>query len=252
MEFSIAYVESANRAAIRNLEGAKGILGPEKIVELSFLSAENPQLVIWSDNIEHESEEKETLIGKNIQVSIPASQIGFSSNAWENLDSQQAHDIFQEHYPRWLLKNNLETLEHLFSLQARFNGLFANERTLFFEEIWFLLKRNLGAIEIKLIYNDLDIVNTGAGEKNKLVQMVLEGGACPNSRAALPAESKLMEHYTSKMLPIFEIKQFDEEKGELFILASINKGPILLMVKMFSLSKLQRIVLKLIFEGLQS
>ncbi len=144
----------------------------------------------------------------------------------------------------WTLQNNISLLEELFQVLPHLKKLWPNERTAFFEELWQHLKINLGAIELKLIFNDLET------EKNKLIRAMVSGKRTGNPLPATDIEEKIMDHYQGEFTKLFDIVDFNESKGELVAVAQIQSSPVIIMAKVCQLSRLQKAVVQSLIEGL--
>jgi hypothetical protein len=131
------------------------------------------------------------------------------------------------------------------------NKLYPNERTAFFEELWSLLKNNLGATDLKIIYNDIEMAKKES-EKNKLIRIKVEGKRNPNPVVGKEMEDKLMKHYENDFVQTFNVSEYNPHKGELVLTASINNSPVLVMARVNQLTRLQKALLNSLFEGLQS
>jgi hypothetical protein len=130
-------------------------------------------------------------------------------------------------------------------------SLWPNDRSGFFEELWFILKSNLGATNLKLIYNDL-IKAKNENEKNKLVKVKIVGERFPEMTSVDEMDDMVLKNYEKDFGNIFEITDYNKEKGQLVICANIKKSPILIMTNVYQLTRLQKAILTSLFDGLNN
>ena len=128
-------------------------------------------------------------------------------------------------------------------------GLWPNDRSGFFEELWFILKTNLGASNLKLIYNDM-IKSKNEHEKNKLVKVKVQGERYPELVSCDEMDERVLKSYEKDFGNIFDITDYNKEKGQLVICANIKKSPVLIMANIYQFTRLQKALLSSLFEGL--
>lgn len=173
-----------------------------------------------------------------------------NENTFDNLDKNDAWSLYSKTHNAWVLKNNLELLENLVPTAKHLTSLWDNERTAFFEELWHLLKKNLGAQSIRVAYNHMQKAKK-EGEKNKLIRIVVEGNNKPE-----PVENKelgemLFKNYEGKFSDHFTCYDIEESEKSTF-LATINDSPVIIMAEMFDMTKIQRSLMMALFDSLQS
>ncbi len=151
----------------------------------------------------------------------------------------------------WVLQNNVSLLGEFFPTISHLRGLLPNDRSNFFAELWYLLKLNLGAQYLKIIYNDLFIEPEKETSKNKLIQVTIAGQRAPSPQDGKAVEAKLMDHYRSRFSTYLEITDQNPAKGEFVLTATINKGPILIMANTHQINALQKNLLSSLIQGLQ-
>ena len=144
----------------------------------------------------------------------------------------------------------MNTLSQLFPTLAHLRKLFPNERTTFFEEVWYLINKNIGASNLKIIFNDLDSSHSDEQQKKQLIQVIIEGNHQPNPVENSDLGSQLMKLYESKFDSYFEVEEWDTEEGRLVILAKIHNSPCIVMAETIEFSFFQKSLLKALFDGL--
>lgn len=176
---------------------------------------------------------------------------GTSNNFFPQLDYDYGRKLINKLYDQWILHNNIELLDNLFDILNHLKKLWPNDRTAFFEELWYILRKNLGTINLTLIYNDIKKA-TKSGEKNQLIQTKVEGKLIPNPVPGGELEEKLIKHYEKELISyLFNFCELNLEDGKFVVTANIHKGPILMMGQLFTITKFQKILLSTLFKGLQ-
>jgi hypothetical protein len=155
---------------------------------------------------------------------------------------------------RWILSRNIETIESIYPTINYLKDLWVNDRNAFFEELWFIVKTNLGTSNLNIIFNDLKEPTEKQkekGDKNKLCHSFVKGEKLPQIFDGTEVESKLMQDYDREFGEAFNITEYNAEEGNLVFCTNIEKSPILVMANLNTFNQLQRSVLIAIFSGLQ-
>ena len=247
MQFSLAYIKNQNQFLLKSFhEGAekKG-----QILEIEDLKSINTQGILIPENLMENEEVMGHLLEDNRTVLMRRSPIN-DSDEFEAMDMDQASNFFQKANRQWVISNNLEMLENLFKYISHLKPLFQHDRTAFFEELWVVLKKNLGAKDIRLVYNHMQKAQK-EHEKNKLVRVIVEGQRSPQPIENEELGKSLMKNFEGKFLENFQIEEYNEETGKLVALAQINKSPVIIMADIYQWSPMQTALLKALFDGLQ-
>jgi hypothetical protein len=176
-------------------------------------------------------------------------EVGTNEETLIKAPFEQAFNLMTKIQNPWLLHNNLSLLDELFCVITHLNQLWPNERTAFFEELWEILRKNLGTMELKIIFNTLE-KGTKENEKDKLVKAMISGTKKGNPLNGGEIEEQIMKHYESEFHKTFEIVEYKIDKSELVAVATIKKSPVLIMARAPQLTKLQKTLVKALFEGL--
>ena len=176
-------------------------------------------------------------------------EFGLTLESFEALTYDEAKKVFDKMRENWILQNNISLIEELFKVRNHLLGLWPNDRSGFFEELWFILKSNLGATNLKLIYNDM-IKSKNENEKNKLVKVKVKGDRYPELVSCDEMDEHVLKSYEKDFGNLFDITDYNKEKGQLVICANIKKSPVLIMANVFQLTRLQKSLLSSLFEGL--
>jgi hypothetical protein len=247
MQFSLAFTKNSEQAILKSFSLDEA--STSKIMNLDEIKNEKVQGLIYN----HEINSEDFIAGLEAELKfypIRSSQdFQLSSEKFENLSFDDAHKIFEKMRDNWILQNNLTLVEEIFKTRNHLLSLYPNDRSSFFEELWFILKSNLGSSDLKLIYNDL-IKAKNENEKNKLVKVKVQGTRFPEPVSCDEMDEKILKHYEKDFGNLFEITDYNKAKGQLVICASIKKSPVLIMAQVYQLSRIQKSVLSSLFEGL--
>ena len=151
---------------------------------------------------------------------------------------------------------NFSSIENLWVVTHHFRELWKKDRISFFEEFWYWIKRNLGTIELSIIFNDVisseeKDENNEKKDRPKLTQSVISGSKKANFSQGTNKEKELMHSYGENFHDVFEVTEFNSLKGQFVATAQIERSPILLMARTVQLNQLQRTLMMSVFNGLQ-
>lgn len=247
MEFSLAITRNAQQIVLRDFSTNNH--NKTRIMDLAELKEQKVSGLIFDEELKTDDFLAEFQNESRFYPIRSAQEFSINPDGFEKMNFEEAKIIFDKMRENWVLQNNLSLLEEFYKVVKHLQNLWPNDRTTFFEELWFILKSNLGASEIKLIFNDLQKA-TKDHEKNKLVRVKVEGSRVPNPVPASEEDELVMNHYEKEFINIFEITDYHKEKGQLVIAGSIRKSPVLIMAKVYGLSRMQKALLATLFEGL--
>jgi hypothetical protein len=197
------------------------------------------------------NEQGPVILGELVK-SIPVrslEEVGLANLDDKKLTLESMQNALDKAYGPWTLHNNISLIDELFNVIPHLNQLWPNERTTFFEELWHLLKLNLGTTELKIIFNTIQTAEKET-QKDKLSRAMISGTRKGQPLEGGDVENQIMEHYSQEFHKIFDIIDYNQDKGELVAAATIKKSPVLIMAKLPHLTKLQQAVTKSLFEGL--
>ncbi len=247
MEFTLLFTKNLQQAVVRTFKFDQA---PEsKIIDLAEARALPLNGFIYTEELKNE----EFLGGLEGELKFYPirSQVEFDMTAdkFEKLNYEEGKKIFDKMRENWILQNNISLIEEVFKVRNHLLGLYPNDRSGFFEELWFILKSNLGASNLKLIYNDM-IKAKNENEKNKLVKVKVQGERYPELTSCDEMDEMVLKSYEKEFGNIFEITDYNKTKGQLVVCASIKKSPVLIMANIHQLTRLQKALLTSLFEGL--
>jgi len=249
MDFSLAYIKSESQILLKEFPSTEFPKG--KIIDREGLNDLNLQGLFYDNELLETGEWVEFLRNENkFFPMISADELPLTFAEFETIDDEIALQKITAAQKSWILRNNLSLLENIFKMTTHMKNLWPNDRTSFFEELWFLLRSNIGAKDLIIIFNDIKKGNK-EGDKNKLVQTKIQGTKIPEPIAGGEIEAKLLKDYAKNFSPEFEIAEWDKTKGELIATVSIQNSPVLVMAKVFSLTPIQKSLLIGLFDGLQ-
>lgn len=197
-------------------------------------------------------DEQGPIILGEIVKSIPVrslEEVGLTDLDEKQVTAENIHEALKKAYGPWTLHNNISLIDELFKVIPHLNQLWPNERTTFFEELWHLLKLNLGTTELKIIFNTVQAAEK-EGQKDKLSRAMVSGTRVGHPLEGGDVESQIMEHYSQEFHKVFDVIDYNMDKGELVAAATIKKSPVLIMAKLPQLTKLQQAIVNSLFEGL--
>jgi hypothetical protein len=255
MIISIGFVRSASQILIKEFNWQQNSLD-SRLIDVTDLADFNLQALFIDDN-EHFSSlapllEKE----KAYYPILEARDENLNFISFEALAPQAFKDLYLKILNRWTMHQNLNSLESIWNLTHHFRDLWKKDRISFFEEFWYWMKRNLGAVDMTIIFND--IVNSEEKDDNeekkdrpKLVQSLISGSKKGNFQQGTPKEKELMQNYLEKFHDIFEITEFHPLKGQFVATAQIERSPLIFMAHTPQLNQLQRSLLAGVFKAMQ-
>lgn len=256
MIISVGFVRSANQVLVRELNWAQNTID-SKLIDVTDLVDQNLQALFIDDN-DHFSSlvsllEKE----KSYYPIIDARDESLSFGSFETLPAQQFRDVYLKIHNRWTMSQNFNSLENVWKITNHFRDLWKKDRITFFEEFWYWTKRNLGASDLSIIFNDVIQTeekdeNNEKKERPKLVQSLLSGSKKANFMQGGAKEKELMQTYVDKFHDVFEVTEFNPSKGQFVATAQIDRSPMIFMARTPQLNQLQRTLVAAIFNGLQS
>lgn len=252
MNFSLAFVKNTNQVLLKNFMNSQGET-PKKsaIMEIEDLKDHEAKVILVPEEFVSNDEVFQKLSPEIKFAPIKKSeQVNLDSDKFDNLDYESAQKIYEKAYQSWVLQNNLNLIGNIFEVTDRMKALWPNDRTSFFEELWFLLKNNIGATNLKVFFNHM-IKAKKDGEKNQLTRIKVEGDKIPNPSEAGELGKSLIENFQGKFTSAFDIIEHDEN-GKFVFLASINQSPVVIMGEAKSLTPLQKQIMKSVFTGFQA
>jgi hypothetical protein len=244
MDFILAIARSPEQVIIKNfIEDGNST---SKIVNIEELQSQSIDGLIIEENC-HIDLEKEL---KFYPIRL-SSELSVTLESFEKLDYIAAKNIFTKMRENWILQNNLTLVEEIFKTRQHLVSLWPNDRSGFFEELWFILRSNLGAKNLVIIYNDI-IKAKNENEKNKLIKVKVRGNRFPEPVSVDEMDEMVLKNYEKNFGNVFDITDYNKEKGELVICATIKKSPILVMARVQQVSRMQKAILHSLFEGLNN
>ena len=247
MDFTLLFTRNTNQGILRQFKSNQA--PTNKIIDLAEAKEFNIQGLIFSEDLKND----DFISGLENEIRFfpvrSNSDFGIDAENFEKLSFEEGKKIFDKLRENWILQNNISVIEELFKVRNHLVGLWPNDRSGFFEELWFLLKSNLGASHLVLIYNDM-IKSKNENEKNKLVKVKVQGERYPELTSINDVDEQILQSYEKEFGNQMQITDFNKDKGQLVMCGSIKKSPVLVMANVYQLSRLQKALLTSLFEGL--
>lgn len=247
MEFTLLYSENGVNGTLTTFNQDKQ--NEHKTIEFSDLKHYSVQGLVY--NLEENSQVVLSEIEQENKF-YPIRSKQYFQNNFENIEKltyNESKIIFDKMRESWILQKNLSLLSEIFKVRTHLLSLWPNDRSSFFEELWFILKNNLGAKSVTLFYNDL-LKGKSENDKNKLVKVKVEGNRFPELKNCEDTDEIILKNYEKYFTNTFEITDLDLKKGQIVICAVLKKSPVLIMASIYQLTKLQETLLATLFEGL--
>ncbi|MCM2351040.1 MAG: hypothetical protein NDI69_13545 [Bacteriovoracaceae bacterium] len=256
MIISLGFIRSSSQVLVKELNWPQNSL-ESRIIDVTDLADENLQALFVHDN-EHFS----SLVGilekeKAHYPILDAQDENLTVSSFESLPAQQFKDLYLKILNRWTLHQNFNSIENLFQITNHFRDLWKKDRLSFFEELWYWIKRNIGATDLTILFNDIISTeekdeNNEKKERPKLTQSLLSGTKKANFQQGSAKEKELMQNYLDKFHDVFEVTEFNGAKGQFVATTQIERSPIIFMARTVQLNQLQRTLLAGLFNGLQN
>jgi len=244
MEHKLAFIKSANQyILIQSGENQQA-----KVMNIESLEDNKELHGLLCPEGEMWTELNQLLAEMNKKIPVRSSQsFNLNLDNIERVSDQQLEDIIKKSYESWILANNITLLDELSTLTSHLVTLYPNDRSTFFEELWFILKRNLGTSKLTLIYNDI-ILGKKEGEKNKLIQANLTGEISPLYQQGGEAEKTIFDNYKKDIDQYFQLAEYDADKNQFVAHCSLQDSPIIIMGHSPAINKLQTSLIKAVFD----
>jgi len=255
MIISLGFIRSSSQVLIKELNWQQNSV-ETKIIDVTDLPDQNLQALFIHDN-EHFSSLVSILEKEKAFYPILDSQDeNLTLSSFENLPAQQFKDLYLKVLNRWTMAQNFNSIENSWKITNHFRELWKKDRISFFEEFWYWMKRNLGASDLTILFNDVISTeekdeNNEKKERPKLTQALLSGTKKANFQQGSAKEKELMQTYLDKFHDVFEVTEFNPTKGQFVATAQVERSPIIFMARTPQLNQLQRTLLASIFNGLQ-
>lgn len=253
MGIKIGFVKSSNQVILKNIDKANKTT-ESMIFDAVELKDQELNLLLFDEQDELEGLESQFKEESKFYPVTAANALGLEKEVFEQLGAEELLDVYSRVNARWILNNNIKTVEQVYSLITYLRDLWINDRNSFFEELWFILKTNLASHDLTIIFNDVKEPNDKQkekGEKPKLVHSFVAGSKFPQIFDGTDKEAKIMADYDKDFNDIFNITEFDSSTGHLIATSKIDLSPILIMAKLNTFNQLQQSILIALFSGLQ-
>ncbi len=254
MKLRVGYVKSASQINLKEIDTANNT-SSSVIFDITELKDRTMNLLLLDHNDELENVQSLLDSESKFYPVTAGNSLGLDKEAFDSLGAEEIIDLYAKVNARWILNNNIHTIEQVYSSITYLKDLWINDRNSFFEELWFMLKTNLASSELNIIFHDLKEPTDKQkekGDKASLCYSKVTGEKTPEIFDGKPADANVMKNYENDFNDIFDITEFDSSTGQLVATAKIDLSPVLIMAKLHTFNQLQRSILIALFSGLQT
>lgn len=255
MQLTLGFVRSASQVLLKDFDWDQNQVST-RIIDVTDLTDQGIQGLFVGET-EHFGQlmgilEKE----KTHSPILEAAPWNLTLDEFEKMPAFQFKELTEKVQARWQMAHNFQSLENLCAMNTHMRTLWHKDRLAFFEELWFWLKRNLAAVDLSLVFNDVvqaEVKNEEGGKeaRPKLTQSLLTGRKTANFIPGGGREQELMERYLDKWNEGFEVTEWDPKKGRFVATVMLERSPIIIMGRVTALGQMQRSLLTGLFQGLQ-
>jgi hypothetical protein len=178
---------------------------------------------------------------------IPADEFTLNEVNFQNSENNRLLSIHSRSFDRWLLMQNINTVDQIFSLTDYLKDLWLSDKQNFYKELWYILKSNMGSYDLKIIYQDL--IDSTSG-KEKLGFLSIEGNKDPEFIPFFEPIHQIGEEYKAQLTEEFKILEYDNETLKFAGGLLIGTTPVLMMGHLNQINKLQTAVISSVFDGI--
>ena len=141
MSIKVGFVKSSSQVILKELDMTNKTINSH-LFDSVELKDKNLNFLLFSSS-DDISNLQDTLTeeGKFYPIT-PADSLGINKDNFEDLDYKEVIEVYTKVNTRWILNNNIKTIESLYSTGTYLKDLWINDRNAFFEELWFILKTN--------------------------------------------------------------------------------------------------------------
>lgn len=250
MGIKIGYLKSENQFLLTELDTNDQTLN-RKTLDIVELKEAALSLLLIDEGLKDENFANLLEEEKKYYPIVEAQTVGVDLEAFESLQSTDFLNLYTKIQTRWVLNNNIQTIEQIYGTINYMRELWINDRGSFFEELWFMIKTNLGTSSLTIVFNDLKEAMNKEKDKPSLIHSMVTGEKLPNIFEGSEKETELMKSYASDFGNAFEVTEYDSSKGRLVATSQIGLSPILIMAELASFTQLQKSLMFSLFSGLQ-
>ena len=253
MIINIGLILNESQISIKTLETEDSSI-ESKSISFEELTKENLNLLFFEDINNLDAVAQVLKVEEDSYPIVDINSVEIKRSEFDNLNFSDLMSAFDKINTRWVLSNNMQTIEKLYEDTVSLKELWKKDHNQFFKNLWSVFKKNLAATELTIIFNDLKEPTPAAkekGEKPTLCHTSIKGKKVAEFISGSEAEKELMKEYKKEFNDAFNITEYNTTRGQLVICSNVNKSPILFMATVPTLNQLQRSVLSGLMNGLQ-
>lgn len=253
MDINIGLIVNESQIIIKSIDTENQSVG-SKTISFNELPKENLNLLFFEDVEKLESVAQDLKNEEAYYPIVDINSVDLNASNFESLQFKDLQEAYNKINSRWILSNNIQTIESMCTQVKTLKELWIKDRNQFFKTLWQTYKSNLAAIELNIIFHDLKEPTPAQkekGEKPTLAYSFVKGVKIGELQEGGDVEKNLLKDYEKEFNENFKITEYDANKGQLVICSNLEKSPILFMATVPELNQLQRSVLSGLMNGLQ-
>ena len=164
MDLNIGFIKSESQFSIFKIDTNTQEV-ESNILDTIEISKSNLNMLFYSNEEDIQGLQKIIEEENKFYPVLNSSSLGVSLEDFSSFKSNDVMDVFSKVSSRWILNNNIQTIEQVYSTITYLKDLWKNDRNNFFEEMWYIIKTNLGTTDLSIIFHDLIEENPDKNEK---------------------------------------------------------------------------------------
>jgi hypothetical protein len=168
----------------------------------------------------------------------------------KSMEYGKARQLLETLQSGWVVTNNIKQIRSTFSTSKELKNLWQNHRDKCAQLLWKIIRNNMATTSLTIIYHDL--LPKGEKKRDKLMLVSASGEKTPKIEPTDQWGTLLMENYAKSFDQHFFVTEYNRDRGEMVICASIDRSPVVVMLKSDQVTPLSKAVIETIFTGMQS
>jgi hypothetical protein len=265
MQINVAYIDSTQRFLLKSMDTEHPSAERDlKSIDLTLLAEHQYDLVLYkSEELYQEIENELQKLERHLPL-VNSEKLKLNKDHFEHISASDLQKIYLGTYQKWIMHNNLLSIESLVQTLDHLKKLYNQDRDGFFEELWYFLQSNLSNKGLKLIFSNVEEEYFQKAHKrkkdqqegrvrldfDKLIYSKVYGEHSPQTTEATSGEAILMNEFQNEFNQEFTVLENKPEKQKLVIATSIKNSPVMILSESSFFNPLQESLLKALFKNL--